>query len=128
MSNSRPSLRVVTLLENNPYPRDVRVRPHMEALAAAGYQVTVICPRAPGQSWRETINGVRIYRFLTLVAGTHAASFIKEFLWATFVMTILTLWVWMRHGMDVLHIYNPPESLFVAGLLPKLAGKTILYD
>ncbi len=128
MSNSRPSLRVVTLLENNPYPRDVRVRPHMEALAAAGYQVTVICPRAPGQLWRETINGVRIYRFHTLVAGPHAASFIKEFFWATFVMTILTLWVWLRHGIDVLHICNPPESLFVAGLLPKLAGKTIVCD
>lgn len=126
--NSGPSLRVVTLLENNPYPRDVRVRPHMEALAAAGYQVTVICPRAPGQRWTEIINGVRIYRFLTLAANAHAARYIMEFFWATFVMTILTLWVWMRHGMDVLHIYNPPESLFVAGLLPKLAGKIIVYD
>jgi glycosyltransferase involved in cell wall biosynthesis len=30
--------------------------------------------------------------------------------------------------MDILHIFNPPDSLFVAALLPKLAGKTILYD
>jgi glycosyltransferase involved in cell wall biosynthesis len=30
--------------------------------------------------------------------------------------------------MDILHIYNPPDTLFVAALLPKLAGKTILYD
>jgi glycosyltransferase involved in cell wall biosynthesis len=100
----------------------------MEALAAAGYQVTVICPRARGQRWREIINGVCICRFPTLAAGTHATSYFIEFFWATFVMTTLTLWIWMRHGMDVLHVYNPPETLFVAGLLPKLAGKTILYD
>lgn len=128
MNNSKTLFRVVALSENNPYPRDVRVRPHMEALAAAGYQVTVICPRDRGQYWRETINGVRVYRFLTIQAGAHAASYVLEFFWATFVMTILTLWVWVRLGMDVLHIYNPPESLFVAGLLPKLFGKIIVYD
>lgn len=128
MGKSSPSLRIVTLLENNPYPRDVRVRPHMEALAGAGHQVTVICPRSQGQLWREILNGVRIYRFPTHAAGGHPAGYIREFFWATFVMTILTLWVWMRHGMDVLHIYNPPESLFFAGLLPKLAGKIIVFD
>ena len=43
MKTGRSSLRIVALLENNPYPADPRVRPHMEALAAAGYDVTVIC-------------------------------------------------------------------------------------
>jgi glycosyltransferase involved in cell wall biosynthesis len=128
IGNSRTPLRVVALSENNPYPRDVRVRPHMEALADAGYQVALICPHAQGQLWNETINGVRVYRFPTLPAGLHAAGYILEFFWATLVMTVLTLWVWIRHGMDVLHIYNPPESLFVAGLLPKLAGKIIVCD
>lgn len=128
MSNSKPSLRVVTLLENNPYPRDVRVHPHMEALAAAGHEVTVICPRAPGQPWRETIQGVHIYRFLSFATGETAANYILEYFWAVFVMTCLTFWVWLRHGMDVLHIYNPPEILFIASLLPKLAGKIIVYD
>jgi glycosyltransferase involved in cell wall biosynthesis len=125
--NTHP-LRIVALAENNPYPRDVRVRPHMEALAAAGYQVIVICPHIRGQLWRETINGVRIYRFLTLAGGTHVISYLMEFFWATFIMTVLTLWVWLRHGMDVIHIYNPPETLFVAGLLPKLAGKKVVCD
>lgn len=128
MANSRPALRIITLLENNPYPRDVRVRPHMEALAGAGYQATVICPRDQGQKWTELINGVRVYRFPPLPAGGRAALYFVEFSWATLVMTILTLWIWMRHGLDVLHIYNPPETLFVAGLLPKLMGKTIVYD
>lgn len=128
MDNDRRSPRIIALVENNPYPRDPRVRPHAEALAAAGYQVAVICPRGQGQPWRDLINGVRVYRFPVLVSGTTVASYLAEFFCATLVITLLTLWVWVRHGLDVLHIYNPPDSLFVAGLLPKLAGKTIVYD
>lgn len=128
MKKTNLSLRIVTLLENNPYPRDVRVRPHMESLANAGHQVTVICPRDHGQSWSEIVNGVHAYRFWMPPTGQHIGSYLVEFFWATLAITFLTLWVWARHGMDVLHIYNPPESLFVAGLLPKLAGKIIVYD
>jgi glycosyltransferase involved in cell wall biosynthesis len=128
MNRSKLSLRIIALLENNPYPRDVRVRPHMEALADAGYQVAVICPHDQGQRWEEVINGVHVYRFWIPPVGQHVVSYLVEFFWATLVITFLTLWVWARQGMDVLHIYNPPESLFVAGLLPKLAGKIIVYD
>jgi len=130
MAIGKPSLRIVTLLENNPYPADPRVRPHMEALAAAGYDVTVICPRGPSQIHRETINGVKIHRFHLPIPtnGTKPINYVIEFLYATVAMTLLTLWVWMYHGLDVLHYYNPPDTLFLAGILPKLAGKTIIYD
>ena len=37
------------LLENNPYPQDVRVRNEAESLAAAGHEVTVLAPRSAGQ-------------------------------------------------------------------------------
>jgi glycosyltransferase involved in cell wall biosynthesis len=127
MGNSRPSLRVVTLLENNPYPADARVRPHMEALVAAGCHVTVIALHRRGQPWQEIVNGVRVYRF-PLPRGTNATAYALEFLCATILSTMLTLWVWLCYGLDVLHIYNPPDCLFVAALLPRLADKTIVYD
>jgi glycosyltransferase involved in cell wall biosynthesis len=128
MGNSKSSLRILALVENNPYPFDCRVRPHMEALSEAGNQVTVISPRLKGQARYEIVNNVRVYRFFIPLTGTRAINFLFEFLYATIALTILTLWVWLRHGMDVLHIYNPPDTLFVAALLPKLARKIILYD
>jgi len=100
----------------------------MEALADAGYDVTVICPRGRGQLRRETINGVKIYRFHIPTGGSKPIDYIVEFSYAAFVMTLLTLWVWIRHGLDVIHYYNPPDVLFLAGILPKLAGKSIIYD
>ena len=118
----------VALVENHAYPADARVRPHIEALAAAGYDVTVISPRAKGQSRYEQVNGVQVYRFFLPAYGSGATSYLIEFLHATLVMTLITLWVWFRHGLDILHVYNPPDTLLIAALLPKLAGKTILFD
>jgi glycosyltransferase involved in cell wall biosynthesis len=120
--------RVVALLENNPYPFDIRVRPQVEALIAAGYHVTVICPRERNEPWRESIDGVQVYRFPMPASGTGVANYLVEFCFATLAMTVAMLWVWARYGLDVLHIYAPPDSLFFAGLLPRLAGKIIIYD
>lgn len=123
--------RIVVLAENNPYHADVRVWPHAEALAEAGCEVTVISPREAGgrdSKWMETVCGVRLYRFLNPANGTGAANYVLEFTVATLVISLLTLWVWLRHGMDVLLMFNPPDSLFVAALLPKLAGKKLVYD
>ena len=55
--------RVLMLVENNCYPRDPRVRREAEALTRAGYRVSVISPARPRQRWRETIDGVHVYRF-----------------------------------------------------------------
>ena len=54
----RSSARVLLLVENNPYPRDVRVRREAHALRDAGYRVTVISPRADGQLWKEDVDDV----------------------------------------------------------------------
>lgn len=120
--------RWLTILENHAYPYDVRVRPHMEALAAAGYDVTVISMRGQGQSRAEVVNGVRTYRFALPAYGNSVPGYFLEFLHASLALTVMTLRVWLRHGMDVLHVYQPPDTLFVAALVPKLAGKTILFD
>ena len=41
------------LLENNPFPQDVRVRSEAQSLVAAGYRVTVVAPRGKAQPRRE---------------------------------------------------------------------------
>jgi len=69
--------RVLMLLEKGGYPRDYRVRLEARPLAAAGYQVSVICPLDPGQPWREVLDGVRIYRF----PAPPAANSFLGYLW-----------------------------------------------
>lgn len=40
----------------------------------------------------------------------------------------LSFKLWRRHGFDVIHAANPPDTFFVIGLLYKLLGKKYIFD
>jgi glycosyltransferase involved in cell wall biosynthesis len=125
---AKERLRVVMIVENNSYPEDVRVRREAETLANTGHRVTVIAPRKTRKSWRETINGVHVVRFPLPITGGGVISYVVEFGLGTFIPAFLVLVEWIRFGLDVVHVHNPPDSLFIAGILPKLLGKRLVYD
>ncbi len=116
------------LLENNPYPLDVRVRAEAESLVAAGHQVEVIAPRAKGEPARETIRGVRVRRFRGLEARTGSPwGMLAEFAVASLALHAHAVRALAR-GSSVLHLHNPPDILFPAGAMFRLAGRTVVFD
>jgi glycosyltransferase involved in cell wall biosynthesis len=120
--------KVLLLVENNAYPFDVRVRREASALRDAGYQVTVLSPRASGQRWTETTDGVSVYRFPPPPGGNGVLSYAFEFGYSTLAMFILALWISIRRGVDVIHAANPPDTLFTIGAVFKLFGKKFVFD
>jgi glycosyltransferase involved in cell wall biosynthesis len=120
--------RITMLLENNPYPQDVRVRSEAESLARAGHGVTVIAPRGPGQRRHETVRGVDVVRF-RLVDGSArgAAGFALEYAVAALALHASAVRALLR-GSTVLHLHNPPDILFPAGALYRLAGRKVIFD
>jgi glycosyltransferase involved in cell wall biosynthesis len=120
--------KVLLLVENNSYPFDFRVRREAHALRDAGYQVSVIAPRGPAQPWIEDVEGISVYRFPAPPGGVGIISYAFEFGYATLVMLLLTAWVAMRKGIDVIHAANPPDTLFVIGAIFKLFGKRFVFD
>ena len=124
----RSSASVLMLVENNAYPLDVRVRREARALHDAGYQVTVIAPRARGQRWREDVDGIVAYRYPAPPGGSGLAGYAFEFGYSTLAMLVLSLWVGLRRGIDVVHAANPPDTLFVVGAFWKLWGARFVFD
>ena len=124
----RSSARVLLLVENNAYPFDVRVRREAHALRDARYDVTVIAPRAKGQPWSEHLDGVDVYRFPAPPGGDGVIGYAFEFAYATLAMLLLSFWVAVRKGFDVIHAANPPDTLFVIGAVFKLFGKKFVFD
>jgi glycosyltransferase involved in cell wall biosynthesis len=122
------SARILLLVENNAYPFDVRVRREAQALSGAGYQVRVIAPRGLGQTWNECIDGVDVYRFPAPPGGSGLFGYAFEFVYATIAMLLLSMWVALRKGVDVVHAANPPDTLFVVGALFKVFGKRFVFD
>jgi glycosyltransferase involved in cell wall biosynthesis len=119
---------VLLLVENNSYPFDVRVRREAVALREAGCRVTVICPRGPGQSWSETIDGVVVRRFPAPPGGSGLLSYAFEFIYSTLAMLVLSLWVRIFSRINVVHAANPPDTLFVVGMVMKMFGARFVFD
>jgi glycosyltransferase involved in cell wall biosynthesis len=126
-ADERP-MRVVMLLENNPYPQDVRVRLEAQSLTAGGYQVTVIAPRAEGQRRHETVEGVAVRRFaIPTATGAAAAGIVREYLVANLQLHFRGVAELVR-GADIVHLHNPPDTLFGVGYVARAMGRRVIYD
>lgn len=120
--------RILMLLENNPYPQDLRVSGEASTLASAGYTVSVLCPANPGQARFEVLDGVNIYRYPMPPAADGVLGYFWEFGYSLVVMYVLSLWVLLRRGFDVIHAHNPPDVLVLIALLYKPFGKKFVFD
>ena len=119
---------ILMLLENNPYPFDVRVRQEAQACIGASYRVSVISPSRQGQPWREIIDGVSVYRYPGPREGHSAIAFLWEYGYSLLAMFILSLFIWLRDDFDVVHAHNPPDIMCLIGIWYKLWGKYFVFD
>jgi glycosyltransferase involved in cell wall biosynthesis len=120
--------RVLMLLQNNPYPEDPRVRRQATALTQAGYHVSVICPRGSGQPFYATVDGVRVYRYPAPIGGNGLLGFVWEYAYSMIASFLLSLYVLLRGGFDVIHTHNPPDTFVVIAGIFKVLGKQFIYD
>ncbi len=127
-SVARRGKRVLMLLENGAYSEDGRVRCEANSLAAAGYRVTVIGPAAEGERWFEQFGDVAGYQFPPPPMANGLLGYFVEYAYALSVIALLTLWVAIRRGFDVIHAHNPPDFLVVIGGFWRLFGKQFIFD
>jgi glycosyltransferase involved in cell wall biosynthesis len=120
--------RILMLLENRPYPQDLRVRREANALRAAGYRVTVICPADKGQPFRETVDGVSVYRYPAPPDANGLFAYVWEYGYSMFFSFLLSVRVFFAEGFDVVHAHNPPDTFVFIAVLYKLFGKRFVYD
>jgi glycosyltransferase involved in cell wall biosynthesis len=71
---------------------------------------------------------VNIYRYPVFFAETTKKGYVGEYLIAVLFLTLLPLWVWIKHGLDTVVLYNPPDILWICGLIPKIFGKRLIFD
>jgi glycosyltransferase involved in cell wall biosynthesis len=129
------------------YPDDGRPRREVQALVDAGYQVTVICALARNRPRRETMNGVRVYRFRNPLysgdarvqmaertrrgarrQGKGLLGYLLGWGGSTLTALLLSMRLFGRPGFEVIHVHNPPDSLAPAAAAYKLFGKRLVYD
>ncbi len=120
--------KVLILVENLSVPFDRRVWQEATALLAAGWQVSVICPRMMDRRGFELLEGVAIYRYPLPFTARRAAGYLFEYPWALLFTFLYTLYVSVRRGFHIIHACNPPDLFFLVALPFKLFGVKFLFD
>ncbi|HKW16988.1 MAG TPA: glycosyltransferase family 4 protein [Terriglobales bacterium] len=121
--------RVLIIVENMPVPRDFRVWKEARSLREAGYAVIVLCPRGKGcQRGYECLEGIHIYRHPTRGDARSQRGYLWEYGAALFWEFLYALWIYMRHGFDVVQGCNPPDDIFLVALPFKLLGVKYIFD
>jgi glycosyltransferase involved in cell wall biosynthesis len=142
---SRSAGKILMLVENH-FPQDTRVTNEATLLTGAGYQVSVVALRRRGQAGHEVLNGVEVYRLptlelfkktpfanvnrmnLLLVKLKSFLGYVVEYCYFTAGCLIVSSYVFVKRGFDVMHAHNPPDTLFLVGLPFKLLGKQFVFD
>jgi glycosyltransferase involved in cell wall biosynthesis len=126
---TRVTRRVLIIVENLPLPFDRRVWQEARTLTAAGYQVSIICPKAPGyEKSFEDIDGIHIHRHWLPTEADGALGYALEYSVALAMEFWLSLKIAFGRGFDVLQACNPPDTIFLLGGFYKLFGKKFVFD
>lgn len=119
--------RVLILVENLSVPFDRRVWQESLALQAAGWEVSVICPRGSKRDIEEyaEIDGIKIHRYPLTVATGGIRGYAREY--------GLALWHTRRlmkkvGPVDVLHACNPPDLFYLLAKTAKRRGTRFIFD
>jgi glycosyltransferase involved in cell wall biosynthesis len=127
MRDSRPH--VVIAVANLPVERDRRVIREVKALEAAGYRVTVICPR--GETRLTTVPGTRdarIRSYKMVLSGGGVVSFAAEFAWSLLWVSWHLTWAVLRDRAVAAQVCNPPDVFWPLALVMRALGKPWVFD
>ena len=121
--------RVLHLSENLPLPFDRRVWLELCALRDAGWKVIAVSPM--GERWtaaEEVIDGITLLRYPPPPPTKGTFSYVWEFLYCWFHTARLSVVALARHGFDVIHAANPPDTFWAIAAVYKLFGKRYVFD
>ncbi|MBO0829814.1 MAG: glycosyltransferase family 4 protein [Streptosporangiales bacterium] len=122
--------RVLIIVQNLPVPFDRRVWLESKALMAAGYDVTVVCPKAPGDPAYHVVDGAALHKYRPYAPGGGRAGFFVEYVYSFLATLRLVLRARRRGGrFRVLQACNPPDIFWpIALLLRWLDGTLFVFD
>jgi glycosyltransferase involved in cell wall biosynthesis len=121
--------KVLIIVENLPVPPDPRVWKEACALEAAGYEVSVLSPKAKGYTRPyEILDGIHIYRHPMPKEREGALGYALEYGCALFFESVFAWWIFLTRGFKVIQGCNPPDTIFIVALMFRLFGVRYIFD
>jgi len=120
---------VLIIVQNLPVPFDRRVWLECGALTDEGFEVSVVCPKGPGDPNEEVLDGVHLYKYRPYPGGAGMVGFLLEYVYSFLATAWLVAKVQRRRRITVLQACNPPDIFWPLGLfLRAVSGTRFVFD
>ena len=116
--------RVLIIVQNLPVPFDRRVWLECQALVAAGYRVSVVCPKGKGDPSYDVVDGVRLYKYKPYAPGGSSLSFVYEYGYSFLATFWLALKARRPGRFAVLQACNPPDIFWPIAMFFRALDRT----
>jgi glycosyltransferase involved in cell wall biosynthesis len=128
-NDTRARPRVLIIVQNLPVPFDRRVWLECQALTAAVYDVTVVCPKGKDDPAHQVLDGVTLLKYRPYAPGGGALGFVLEYAYSFLATAKLVLRARRQGTFDVLQACNPPDIFWpIARWLRRLDGTRFVFD
>jgi glycosyltransferase involved in cell wall biosynthesis len=119
---------VLIIVQNLPVPLDRRVWLECQALVVAGYRVSVVCPKGPGDPDYAEIDGVRIFKYPPAPRAHGLLGYALEFGYCWLRTNLIVRRVWRRNRFDAIQACNPPDTYWALARRYRRRGVRFVYD
>jgi glycosyltransferase involved in cell wall biosynthesis len=122
--------RALFISENAPVPADRRVWNEARTLAAAGWDVTIVCAQGADRDDApfEVLEGIEIHRFPLAPASGGPLGYLREYAQAMWRIRALVRRLARTRRFDVVHACNPPDFLLAAARSLRSDGTRFVFD
>lgn len=119
----------ICMIAYSNFRTDPRIRRESEALAKEGNEVSFLVLAENNKPKTYRMNGVNIVELnMRKHRGKKSSSYFLPYL----MFLGHAFWncskLFLRNGIDVVHVHNMPNFLVFAGLIPRLFGKRMILD
>lgn len=128
VESTTPVGHVLIIVQNLPVPLDRRVWLECQALVAANYRVSVICPKGPDDPPEQWLDGVRLYKYRPAPEARGLPGFLLEFSYSWLRTAWLSTVVWRRHPFTVIQACNPPDTYWLLAWLWRSRKVAFVFD
>jgi glycosyltransferase involved in cell wall biosynthesis len=127
--SAHPRPRTLTIVQNLPVPFDRRVWLECQALTAAGYDVTVVCPKGKNDPGHQILDGVTLLKYQPYAPGGGPLGFVVEYAYSFLATAALVFKARRKGKFAVLQACNPPDIFWpIARWLRRRDGTRFVFD
>ena len=129
----------ILMIVENSLPSDTRVRREANTLSNF-YNITVIAYKNGADKFHEMVNNIEVFRIpkFNLVklnignkflrSNINKIGYVLQYIYFTTLTTTMFLCLFIKRRFKIIHVHNPPDTLFFIGLLAKIFSIKFIYD